>query len=370
MVAGRGRSSVLLLGAVLSTYQHCASASRLTTKDNPLILDDGPLITVHDIDEIESKHAGKPVHTEENCENCFQGDILVPDSGPGGEMPPSSMLEEREGYNMTQQWLARGGKPWPNGVVQFKWKEGVHPKAKEAALAGMRLWEAKTCILFREASPDFKHPLTIGSDEAGCHAHAGFYDFSKQKMNLGEGCWMVGVAAHELGHVIGLQHEQEREDRDEYVNIHNENIIDGMQQWFAKNPWRDDPTKKLPYDLASIMHYDEWAFAKKVDFKDPSKKAIQVVNKDKYGNCKTGQRSRLSIGDQLTVAQLYGCPHQPEWSDAEAFVDPSCQDDKDGYRGLSCEDLVSQAGTNWCYYPQVQTVCPRSCNSCAAKPFC
>jgi len=42
----------------------------------------------------------------------------------------------------------------------------------------------------------------------------------KHKLNLGRGCETVGVAIHELGHVLGMSHEQKRPDRDNFIKVH------------------------------------------------------------------------------------------------------------------------------------------------------
>jgi hypothetical protein len=39
-----------------------------------------------------------------------------------------------------------------------------------------------------------------------------------------ETCITNGTVIHELMHKIGLWHEQMRQDRDEYINVHLENI--------------------------------------------------------------------------------------------------------------------------------------------------
>lgn len=70
-------------------------------------------------------------------------------------------------------------------------------------------------------------------------------------------CKQRDIATHELGHAIGLQHEQTRPDRDEWVTIHEDNIWDGTEHNFQK--YSDDEVQDhdIFYDYRSIMHYSQ-----------------------------------------------------------------------------------------------------------------
>ena len=54
-------------------------------------------------------------------------------------------------------------------------------------------------------------------------------------------------------------HEQTRSDRDQYITINLDNIQSGMAPFFAKCENCD--LQGLPYDVHSIMHYHQFAFA-------------------------------------------------------------------------------------------------------------
>jgi hypothetical protein len=64
-----------------------------------------------------------------------------------------------------------------------------------------------------------------------------------------------GNLIHEIGHVIGLFHEQSREDRDTYITIVKDNIEPTLLSQFNKQKGVISTT----YDYNSIMHYSKYA---------------------------------------------------------------------------------------------------------------
>ena len=60
-----------------------------------------------------------------------------------------------------------------------------------------------------------------------------------------------GTAVHEIGHVMGLWHEQQRSDRDAHVKVIWRNVGYLAGQFFKTKTNNQD----LPYNFGSIMHY-------------------------------------------------------------------------------------------------------------------
>ena len=68
----------------------------------------------------------------------------------------------------------------------------------------------------------------------------------------------MGSIIHEIGHAAGFYHEQQRPDRDLFIEVNEENIEEGKEDNF------DIRTSGLtlgPYDYGSIMHYGSRAFS-------------------------------------------------------------------------------------------------------------
>lgn len=61
----------------------------------------------------------------------------------------------------------------------------------------------------------------------------------------------VAIIEHEIGHALGLVHEQQRPDRDNYITVHTDNISQGGMDFFVI---LDTVYYGVPYDYASVMH--------------------------------------------------------------------------------------------------------------------
>jgi hypothetical protein len=70
----------------------------------------------------------------------------------------------------------------------------------------------------------------------------------------------VGTILHEMGHTVGLWHEQSRPDRNNYVSVNYSNLIKGSISNF--NQIFDNSQQTTFFDYASIMEYPAFAFSR------------------------------------------------------------------------------------------------------------
>lgn len=65
--------------------------------------------------------------------------------------------------------------------------------------------------------------------------------------------FQVGITIHEIGHALGLAHEQARPDRNQFVTVNFANIQSGRADQFELDPALIN--HQVPYDYSSVMHY-------------------------------------------------------------------------------------------------------------------
>jgi hypothetical protein len=100
--------------------------------------------------------------------------------------------------------------------------------------------------------------LDAGNQSGVCFSNEGMIG-GMQQISGAANC-ATPTLLHEMGHTIGLYHEQSRPDRDTYINIFYENVIKGSRAEFDQI--MDNSQSSGGYDYRSVMHYGPFGFGR------------------------------------------------------------------------------------------------------------
>jgi hypothetical protein len=213
----------------------------------------------------------------------FEGDIVLGTL----EQIEKRRLAAGKGVEMLGTVIKGDQYRWSGGQVPYEIDPSL-PNAQRVTDA-IAHWEANTKLRFPKHGNESDYVVFRPSD--GCSSSVGKQG-GMQYVNLGPDC-TAGNAIHEIGHTIGLWHEQSRADRDDFITIVWDNIIDGLEHNFLQHISDGDDAGS--YDYGSIMHYPAFAFAK-----DTSQPTIVTKN-----GANIGQRDGLTTGDISASNLMY-----------------------------------------------------------------
>jgi len=222
----------------------------------------------------------------------FEGDILLGRvDGLGSAGGPHSADTQLAGqFPQGIGVRPTHGNLWPGGVVPYVIEGGFSQASINNINAAIQHWHANTAIRLV--------PRTTESDYVAFQPGGGCSSYvsrigGKQEIKLAPGCG-TGSIVHEIGHALGLFHEQSRCDRDQFVSILFQNIIPAMQNNFQNQCTAGSDLGS--YDFGSIMHYPSLAFSA-----NGQPTILTIPPGQPIGN-----RAGLSAGDLAGIQMLYG----------------------------------------------------------------
>lgn len=195
---------------------------------------------------------------------------------------------------------------WPNGIIYYLYDSSVTELLRKNIQHAMDIWENATCLRFETCSnvsdyvTFYNHP-----NEEYCTCKSFGHKTGLQNITIGYSCRCVGDLLHTIGHIIGLYHEHDRPDRDNYVKILRDNIEEEEIEHVSDSEFVSLSYQGVGYDYASIMHLKRNAYSRN------GHPTLEVTNIEAYeaqGMPELGKMQTISTGDALRVNRMYSCP--------------------------------------------------------------
>ncbi|XP_053356461.1 high choriolytic enzyme 1-like isoform X1 [Clarias gariepinus] len=187
---------------------------------------------------------------------------------------------------------------WPKSsdgkvYIPYKIANQYTDREREIIERGLASFSSITCIRFIPRSSERDY-ISIES-LSGCYSKVGRVGYAQTLSLARSGCVYHDTVQHELLHALGFNHEQTRNDRDSYIRVAWENIMEGKEHNFNKKATLNQGTA---YDYNSVMQYHKTAFSKNgqptmIPIPDP--------------NVPFGTAKEMSQNDILRLNRLYQC---------------------------------------------------------------
>jgi hypothetical protein len=237
-------------------------------------------------------------------------DKILADVPPGQKLAQVGDMQIQ--VPLLQNWrnqLAGGPQPklafdgtaptWTDGNVYYSFSNNVSALKQKAFLDGAAEWATFANVHFIPWTTQANY-VTIFEGEGleGGESAVGMVG-GQQFLQIGPDSWNRPTICHELGHTLGLVHEQQRSDRDSYVTILTNNIAAGQEGNFIELP---NSKNETPYDFLSIMEYsrNDLSVNPSLDTIEPLPAYTNFINLMGVAD------PVLSAGDRAGMALVYG----------------------------------------------------------------
>jgi hypothetical protein len=243
-------------------------------------------LTVEIIDGLAILEGDMIIATEEEFDEWAQ-------ASDRGDLQPMSVI-------VNPGWKDR--KRWEEAVVPFRFAntwggETQNIRARSVISGAMNAISAVSSVRFVQRTTE--DDVVTFWDGDGCASMLGRRGGDQPVFLMYPGCFVSYVVVHEIMHALGFMHEQNRWDRNDWVQIKWSNIHSNKRNQYHRNPLSTDIGD---YDYGSIMHYPDTGFCRR----DDSGACIGPTMESRTAITDFGNATSLSEGDIEALVSMYG----------------------------------------------------------------